>query len=89
MIAATDVTLLVVDDAQCLLASRQRLDSPSEQDVKTLVDIRALVADITVVSAFDVLATMQLHAENERRGDSDIEDEGEAGRRHQDANPRH
>lgn len=66
MIAAMDVTLLVVDDAQCLLASRQRLDSPSEQDVKTLTDIRALLADITVVSAFDVLATMQLQAENER-----------------------
>lgn len=66
MIAAMDVTLLVVDDAHCLLASRQRLDSPSEQDAKRLADFRALLADITVVSAFDVLATMQLQAENER-----------------------
>jgi hypothetical protein len=66
MIAAMDVTLLVVDDAQCLLASRHRLDSPSEQEVQTPMDIRSLLADITVVSAFDVLATMQLQADNER-----------------------
>jgi hypothetical protein len=66
MLAAMDVTLLVVDDAQCLLASRQRLDSPSEQNFKTLTELRALLADITVVSAFDVLATMQLQADNER-----------------------
>lgn len=66
MIAAMDVTLLVVDDAQCLLASRGRIDNPSERDFKSHVDIRTLLADITVVSAFDVLATMQLQADSER-----------------------
>ena len=83
MVAAMDVTLLVVDDAQCLLASRQRLDNPSEQKVMTQMDIRSLLSDITVVSAFDVLATMQLQADNERALErqqvllKEIEDENE------------
>eukprot|EP01045_Picozoa_sp_COSAG04_P020790 COSAG04_NODE_2170_length_4638_cov_2.626790_2_plen_846_part_00 len=66
MLMAMDITLLVVDDAQCLLASRPRLDNPTEDAAMSNMEIRSLLNDIMVVCPFDVLATMQLAADTER-----------------------